>query len=1603
MDIQNILDQAKQRGQEAIDSIKKRVSQPQKSGLQTTYETYQRIKPVIGAVQGIAKGFNVEEQLPTIFKVPVTGPKTTALKEYAERVTTPLGKTVEVLQNKPLTFAQKLQPGKTTVDFISGILGPFDAVWQGLGAPVLDTALIELYKTRKSLGLPTIDIPGGVEQYKRTAITGVPTEQGRTNITLNEALGVAKPVKPAKFENITDELMYQNSVNRYETNRFLNFLPEALFPGPGELISAVGAVKPLKEVNPKTIKEGIKIYESLGEVLDKSTKEFIENTFKSVDDIKNYIREQVGGLTQISKEDKNLITKSQELATYVKEQKAIREASRGKPTSIKEKLTRLWDDYKFNFETQQEQIYKTLKNVEQKYGELKPSENPIYKLGLLYKASKTTEDYLKTNGFYNIVEEANKIGSGDEFGQLLHDRRLLRIAKEEGTSFENMDKAQSFVSETLPKYKDLVQKYDNFMSGLLRNIFDNGLITKEEYIRLKELKDYAPFQKVFSEVEQTIKPQVGTLALGSVTDPKLVQKTQDIFNTIHENPLESTIYYTYRAMDAINQNKFAKSFGNLIKEGKIEGAEMLRVAEDVLRRKALIEDVEQLKKVRDAVKNIVRKKKIQVGVLEKELNQLARRGINLSLTKTSTETIDPVLLDRLKQKIKILSKDKEKLFKELKQLELKDLELQDNKAYFGFESGLPKPQTQAILDQRVVKKEQFLLKTLFKTDALVKEKVVKYLNKNYGLFFNKMTDKQLLDFFRNTSPDELETFVELAFNLTPKQYDSFIKKLTASKSKEAQVLLDIDNAKNEAFTNKIVTSLYSNEQDLIKKYVKVSDNLKSVLSEIDKAKANIYYNDLFNSLVKKSPEELEIINKQLTKKEKNIKAIVETITNGQKKLDEVTGYIKQREEEIRNLQEVPKNGKATISWINNGVREIAEVSPELAKSFQVANDLGATNKILEVAGKGTQAWKTNVVGLNPVSQTRQFIKNQNSLLFFANPRGKLSVINPINFLEAVFGMTGDSSPALRNYLRKAPLIGDYLDKQAKLASQEYKRFIKMGGGQSTVDSLKRDNVKNFVENGKKLSFLNPSTIEKKVAYLEELDRFRLFRIQKAHYLRQGYSVNDAELKAVFDSNNLLPNYLEKGSYSRVLEIASVFVNSKLKSGRALRRYIAEKPGEATFSILTTVAMPTVAITYWNMSDEKRRQAYLDIPDWKKEVGNIILPPNPEKDAEGNWVFDSVLQEETIAGLAQGFRRATELAMSENPDKVKEFLSGTLDTTHDIVLSTTGQDIPLGGSLEKASETLRQNFSTMNPVVGVPAQLLGGFDLFTGTPIESKSDEKKYPYERFSPKTSLLARDLGKFLFDNGVENISPKEIQFFIDKGYPGIPQYAVTKIDDLRTAVSSGQLPENYSPKRMFDDILKIFKTSASGEEVKKIFKEQEKADWEKAKQNAGTKELIKELSIGNSPEDTLKKLQEIAPNYTQAQFRQLENAVQKELLEETLTPDQKIIFNFTDEELNKVASDFPNKTSDVETIKQTKEILSKEKNMSLQGFKFKSVPGQGGGISVKIGKPKSIKLGKIKKPRGIRLPKAGGIKKVSIKKPKQIKQPKFAKVKPLKKIKRL
>jgi hypothetical protein len=149
------------------------------------------------------------------------------------------------------------------------------------------------------------------------------------------------------------------------------------------------------------------------------------------------------------------------------------------------------------------------------------------------------------------------------------------------------------------------------------------------------------------------------------------------------------------------------------------------------------------------------------------------------------------------------------------------------------------------------------------------------------------------------------------------------------------------------------------------------------------------------------------------------------------------------------------------------------------------------------------------------------------------------------------------------------------------------------------------------------------------------------------------------------------------------------------------------------------------------------------------------------------------------------------------------------------------------------------------------------------------------------------------------------------------------------------------------------------------------------------------------------LDKLKSMAPLLTEAQFNQLYTSMQKQAAQVSLNNVQKVLFNSSEPELNRIEKEKPELSGDIAYIKEYKKEVSKLPGLDTRGFDFMPSESKGRGPSLSI-KASKIKLPKVSKPRRIRMPKLAAPKKVKVSKPKKIKPLKVARVKPLKRVKR-
>ena len=1333
---------------------------------------------------------------------------------------------------------------------------------------------------------------------------------------------------------------------------------------------------------PLTAAEDLKIDSlndlSKSDLFSKEIKDLREQTF--VGKTQKIISEADQKINQLWEERKTKQALEAKNTEYDKAMATAREQAAGTRT-VKEKLGDAWLDLRRAYWNKRAFSYETIDRIAKETGNLKRAENPKYFADSLEKTSEQTETFLNVNGYYKAIETAvqeakNVFKKGadviDNFGNFLEARRRVTL---HDLGIQKLDDAQyktylDVFNERKDRYAGATKQFDEFINKLVLKAQASGILTPDEVKRFLETGDYAPFYRIFNEF--TSAPRNSLVKSKKDLGQQSVFRQLGFNEGVIKNPLEAAELMTYSLIEQSNRNIYASKWGELIRNGYVKGAYIIRDAKNVIRQAQIQDTLEEVNKARERLTKVVRKTKNAVRQLTTEVNGLSRRGIKLSL-KSTPGTIDPAVKQKLLEKIKVLNKNREKLVKDLETLNLKDLELQKDKAYFGYESGIPKPQLQDILDGKVVKKENLLLKLMFKTDGLVKEKAIKYLNKNYGLFFNKMTDKQLLNFFRNTNMDELETFINLAFDLKPKQYDNFVKKLSLTKSKEADVIKELNDAKNAAFENKIVDALYNKETEIIKNFNSLSDELKNVIKDINTNKSNIYYNDLFNSLVRKSPDELIEIKKKISKKEPILNNLIDTLIKQQEELDIKSGYAKELKAESELLDELDKNGQPFISWLNNGVREIAVVNKKLAEEFFDINtkveDKLMKNLLNFFVINPTKLWKAGTTTFIPDSRYRQIAKDTETIGFFFDGEVRNSILNPINFLDAI--------------------------KQVTVKSPEYSRFVELGGGGSFYKSLGgSQTLKTFAaKTSKKLSFkkvgaMSRDALDSVAGGDEVARRFQIFKEVEKDLIKRGMDPREAELEAIWQSNNVLPNYFQTGTASDVLELALTYSKIKMQSGKVMLEMFKNNPVKATMRIAGKVAIPISVVTAYNMLDADRAKVYEDVSEDIKKKNLVIVPLNPINPDGSYKTVTTIAVEETLMSFANPFRRATEEAIRAGDTGAltayaKEFFSPK--TATGMLEGTTGVTVPTD-----TKQATKDIGSSINPIFRGPIELGTNWEFFRERNIVDDSVKDRSAINQWDDNTSLLAKEIGL------KTNTSPMIVDWYIRTYGQGLAKYSQRPLEEaIKAAKNDPELTINTkSPVETLVNSLTFQREVKPGTKaVKESYEILNKKKQEDADRNFVVKQAMADGDI--------EKLKQMAPLLTEAQFNQLYTSMQKQAAQTTLTNTQKVLFNSSDAELKRIEKEKPELAGDIAYVKKYKDEVGKLPNLDTRGFQF--MPSESKGTGKRPPSPKfggtsggfGLKSLKVSKPKKIAMPKP---KKLKVKKAAKPKRIKVAKLKPIK-----
>lgn len=453
----------------------------------------------------------------------------------------------------------------------------------------------------------------------------------------------------------------------------------------------------------------------------------------------------------------------------------------------------------------------------------------------------------------------------------------------------------------------------------------------------------------------------------------------------------------------------------------------------------------------------------------------------------------------------------------------------------------------------------------------------------------------------------------------------------------------------------------------------------------------------------------------------------------------------------------------TFSYIDNGVKKTFATTREIedaAKSLNV-EQMGILGKILSTP---TRALQLGATGLNIPFVVTNVLKDELTGFVNSNKAASTSILNPANYVKSLF----------------AAVKHDEL----------YKDLVRNAGGGTSFD-IARDAPNlavSKIRNPGGYTVRHPlellRTVENVIGRSEELGRIKNFEGTRQALLKEGRTLQDANLLAAQAARENTANFARRGSFGRVINWMIPFFNAGIQGSRQLTRSFQNAPVGTSAKVATTVFTPIAVATAWNLSDPKRKQIYQDIPSYEKENNIIIIPPEPVQDAKGRWNVIKIPLPPGLSNLGTIVRRSLETAEGLDPIKFGEIATN---------LITAGTSVDVTSPNKLASTFTPQ---LVKPIVETSTNT----NLFTGQKIIPEYMKGRLPEDQTKPGTSPVATAIGKAI------NTSPLVVENFAQTSLGGL----------------GSQLLGKESPLGNLD---RRFKKASGGDMLDKVYTDSDKA----------------------------------------------------------------------------------------------------------------------------------------------------------------------------------
>jgi hypothetical protein len=230
-------------------------------------------------------------------------------------------------------------------------------------------------------------------------------------------------------------------------------------------------------------------------------------------------------------------------------------------------LNNFTNELKTKFEDFTTPLNVALDNYEKRTGKtINPLIDPRFAIDRVLNSSTIANQKFISSDYGKVLLE---VPSVQIFDQYLIAKEAIARNKEKGLiSSIDYNQAQKFINELKNVYELPAQSAYKFNQSLLKDYYDAGLLSKENYTELAKNSQYVPLQRLFENIDNTLKG--GGIGVASVPKQNLVKTALGSTREI-KNVSESIFANTILAQKQIEKNQAARMIHDLVQENVLPG------------------------------------------------------------------------------------------------------------------------------------------------------------------------------------------------------------------------------------------------------------------------------------------------------------------------------------------------------------------------------------------------------------------------------------------------------------------------------------------------------------------------------------------------------------------------------------------------------------------------------------------------------------------------------------------------------------------------------------------------------------------------------------------------------------------------------------------------------------------------------------------------------------------------------------------------------------------------------------------------------------------------------------------------------------------------